>query len=785
MPTRFSSAYAVAGTLLLAGGALAYIFLKPGKSPERPPIIGTPIALPDVDASTPPRKTAPVLSHATELDIPHNADDAMFKRLMEGRTNWLRFECHSPNMNDAWMEVIAACPDLEKFHNVGTNPANLSSEGMALLARRTTLKILGLCSQQTISDKDFAAILRANPNLMFINLCDSGDSRVGAESIAEVAKLSGLTTFIIRGLAPGVRGGTLLAALEGKPLASVMLHGVDLDDEALASLGAFPSLRYLILGNATGVTDAGVRIIVENCQSVMNLSIGSSTRLTDEALELLAECGSLRMLSVNPRGMTAKGVEAFRRRRPDVNLHLTAPVNPASEPVAAPLVVRVRPARPPVVEASEEDVARWRAEVEEYRRKARERDERLDWTEFAPPDIPRGREIHEKVMAFVEVQNAVGQTPMAVHNAYAGNEDGWRHEFDREAMGDFLDSRAALFVLLDEILASPRATSPFDAELEEAFSVELPHLVAPREMSRLLAARVRYIAETEGVNQGLDALAHAIPLAGLYQDDPFLVSGLLGIALQAIPVGLARHFAAASDGTADPEAIRRLARVIAETKATPSLSRVMEAERASLALPLMSDAVWQRFVSDTEMMESLFEIGEGEGAKDRNDIALRIPLSSRWENYAGVYRYFDRLMPVFARLERDWDNREAWDEFNRLEWEMGKLPLVIEQEYGPYAALLTPALARTAIMYARAEATRRLTAFGLNLWADALEGKPLSETPPLNPLTGNPILMKRTDDRVTLRVGGVEDEQPVHPNARPWEVVMTIRLQPAPVHNDD
>jgi hypothetical protein len=218
-------------------------------------------------------------------------------------------------MTDAWMEAIAACPDLVSFNNLGVNPGRLSSEGMALLARCTKLESLGLCTQQTLSDRDFAAI---------INLCDSGDPRVGDESIAEIAKLANLSTFIFRGLAPDAQAGRLLDALGGKPLYSLMLHGVDLDDEALASLGAFPALIHFVIPGATGVTDAGVRIIAEKCPNIANFHLGSAAGLTDKTLELLAGMRNLRTLSVNGRDMTVEGIEAFRRRRPNVSLHFTA-----------------------------------------------------------------------------------------------------------------------------------------------------------------------------------------------------------------------------------------------------------------------------------------------------------------------------------------------------------------------------------------------------------------------------------------------------------------------------
>ena len=55
-------------------------------------------------------------------------------------------------------------------------------------------------------------------------------------------------------------------------------------------------------------------------------------------------------------------------------------------------------------ELSEQE-ARYKAEVEEYRRLARERGEKLEWAEFAPPEIPKGREIHEKVMTFIELND--------------------------------------------------------------------------------------------------------------------------------------------------------------------------------------------------------------------------------------------------------------------------------------------------------------------------------------------------------------------------------------------
>jgi len=132
-----------------------------------------------------------------------------------------------------------------------------------------------------------------------------------------------------------------------------------------------------------------------------------------------------------------------------------------------------------------------------------------------------------------------------------------------------------------------------------------------------------------------------------------------------------------------------------------------------------------------------------------------------------VYRWFDHFMPILARLEHDPTDARALDERDELGQEDLK-----QQGYGDRAELLLPAYIRTSVMYSRMEADRRMTAFGLNLWADALEGKPLSETPPLSPITGKPFPMERTEDRVTLRTGKREEGE--------WEGVMVINLWPAP-----
>jgi len=342
------------------------------------------------------------------------------------------------------------------------------------------------------------------------------------------------------------------------------------------------------------------------------------------------------------------------------------------------------------------------------------------------------------------------------------------YELDREAVKDFLDNHAALFALLDEILDSPRATPPFDADamLEEILDEGLPYVVKWRQMGWLLMARVRYIAETEGINQGLDAMARAYPLAGLYQDSPHNVSGMAGSGVQSMMKGAARSFAAQPANEADPETIRRLARVIAETKSlSPSFG--MQSERALLTLPLASDDAWRNLlVSHADLA----------GNEPGVDLAMSLTGMERWKTYAQAYAHFDPFMPHLARLERDPDDREARGEIDRFQRKLEEVLFYDPSrraEYSPYIVLFPISFGLLADVYLQGEADRRLTVFGLNLWADALEGKPLAETLPLEPEFGTPILMERAEDRITLRSGLRGDPR------WPSQTIMTIRLPTA------
>ena len=72
--------------------------------------------------------------------------------------------------------------------------------------------------------------------------------------------------------------------------------------------------------------------------------------------------------------------------------------------------------------AEVEEGHKWQQEAEEYRRLAQERGEKLDWRDYAPPDIPGGRETHELVMAFGAAEKEPG--PQFPRGSFGGQRRG-------------------------------------------------------------------------------------------------------------------------------------------------------------------------------------------------------------------------------------------------------------------------------------------------------------------------------------------------------------------------
>ncbi|MEO1497006.1 MAG: protein kinase [Planctomycetota bacterium] len=186
-------------------------------------------------------------------------------------------------LKDGDLQVIAKMRWLERLSLAG-NP--LTDEGLAELVELTRLTSLSLgrtrASAATLSQ------LEALPALAELELAEC---LVEAADMRELAALSSLR--------------------------SLVLDGNDVSGDDLAALGGLPDLVELSLNRlnvTTGVLDALVSL-----KKLHSLNLAGSD-LRDEHLARLADLPSLRSLNAEATLLSAEGLAAFKRRRPDVEI---------------------------------------------------------------------------------------------------------------------------------------------------------------------------------------------------------------------------------------------------------------------------------------------------------------------------------------------------------------------------------------------------------------------------------------------------------------------------------
>jgi uncharacterized membrane protein len=104
------------------------------------------------------------------------------------------------------------------------------------------------------------------------------------------------------------------------------LANADLDDAELAAIGALTAVTHLRLAR-NRLTDASASAIAA-LPALLHLNLYGNGNITDAALATLGGNGSLREIYLWQTAVTAAGVEALRKQRPDVVVDLGAAGQP-------------------------------------------------------------------------------------------------------------------------------------------------------------------------------------------------------------------------------------------------------------------------------------------------------------------------------------------------------------------------------------------------------------------------------------------------------------------------
>jgi len=260
-------------------------------------------------------------------------------------------------INDAEMLQLTELPDLERLDLSHTR---ISDEGMLRLKSAPKIRDLNLYYSEWITDQGMTAI-RNWKHLKRLNL---RGTRISDGTLEIVSRMPGLealdiahTQFTENGLdhlitlinlkelamgGGGRRGNTGLAVLRMLPtLTHLDLSGArptppdmpnragagqGIPEESLRAMAELKDLRVLKLGHS-GISGPGLRIL-STLEKVEKLGLEGCRRMDDNAIDGLVNWKSLKYLDLQDTQITAAGVEALRKARPDLTiLYRANPLN--------------------------------------------------------------------------------------------------------------------------------------------------------------------------------------------------------------------------------------------------------------------------------------------------------------------------------------------------------------------------------------------------------------------------------------------------------------------------
>lgn len=190
----------------------------------------------------------------------------------------------------------------------------ITDEGMKKIATMRHLTCLRL-RNMNLSDRGVSYLRPLGARLTALNV--GSDQTIGDGSASTIASFSKLMDLSVDGTKFSIVGLKELTAL--KDLVSLDISFLSIDPVKLTFLSQMPNLEELTV-RGDSMTDASIDIFKRLPKLVM-LDISGNSKLSDEALEKLAELPNLRSLTVFRCRFSAAAVERLKNQRPDIDLH--------------------------------------------------------------------------------------------------------------------------------------------------------------------------------------------------------------------------------------------------------------------------------------------------------------------------------------------------------------------------------------------------------------------------------------------------------------------------------
>jgi tRNA A-37 threonylcarbamoyl transferase component Bud32/Leucine-rich repeat (LRR) protein len=266
------------------------------------------------------------LDELDDLEVTHPLTDASLARLA-ALPGWKRLTAvtirGTNELTDDGFKPFAMLPNLRAL---GLGPCGrLKGPGLDAL-KGLPVERLFLPLGEAFADADLAR-LKALPKLSHLDLSGSFVSDAGLKHVGELKQLQSFSLASPNATDAGVKH------LEGlSELSSLFLSAHDrpgLTTKCLDSLVKLKRLKIMSLGLRYADADAARLVAFEGLEQ---FGLGGE-KFTDAGLLKLADLKTLKVLNVGKSGVTAAGVTAFRKARPDVTV--TSDFDNAAAPIPA------------------------------------------------------------------------------------------------------------------------------------------------------------------------------------------------------------------------------------------------------------------------------------------------------------------------------------------------------------------------------------------------------------------------------------------------------------------
>lgn len=307
-------------------------------------------------------------------------------------------------------------------------------------------------------------------------------------------------------------------------------------------------------------------------------------------------------------------------------------------------------------------------------------------------------------------------------------EDDWRRA--QPAIEELLAARNEALDAAVEACAQPALRFPI--ELALGLKARLGHLSPCQHLSELLTARALLRARTGDVPGALRDAEAGLRIAGALQDEPFLVSHLVMIAVVGRWTTVLREVCAAE--VPQPEELGRLREAAAALDPGPSLQRALDGERV-WGLRAFAEAVDKEIASAEEAGGVELTALERHFAKDK-----RLYLSFHREARALLEEPYDACVAALDSLQKE-------------------VAATCRDQKLPMTGLLLPGLSRAVDSHAKLRTELTMLGTALDLLSGAAEtGRYALDLPgePRDVQSGELLRCKHKGLRIELYAPGLE-----------------------------